>query len=773
LVGAAGAGVGFGLGAFSHEFPLAPPHYGPEWRAGAETFVSSTCVLCPAHCGIRARLVDGGLTRIDGNPLHPVSQGGLCPKGRAGIQLAYHPGRLKGPVQRVGPPGSESFEPISWDAALDRVAAALGAARRAGDAASVEWLVGNAQGVMRDLIPSFGRAYGTERMTVDDYRDGSAEVLRLSQGIDAAPAFDLPSSDFVLSFGAGLSEAWWALPLAALARDNGGGMGRRWVQVDVRLSRTAVSADKWIPIKPGTYGALALGLAYLLAKEGLYDADVVSQRVSGWDDWTDEAGRRHPGYRSLVLKHGSPDSVSSRTGIPVAQLIELAKAFGTARTPVALWDHSVSWRSGGLADALAIHALNVLCGGLSRPGGVLVQPPLPLPGPLDRAPAGTLDLSHCPLTSTSWPPESRDGGPRPTKILFLYQANPVASAARADDVRQALSRVPLVVSFSPFLDESSRYAHLVLPDHTYLERWQDALSPAAVAFPVWSVVRPVTAPLHDTRATGDVILNLASRLGGDIAARFPWSSVEQIIRERAVALANVNRGSAFVEPFRQDELRELERRGWWLPHGETPEQYADTILESGGWFDPIHDYEDRSAVSQLADGRVWVFPDEARRRLQRSGEPLTEGFLPVTSDASASPPPGDPAYPLRLVPYRVLTLASGGTALMPWLLEHLDVLTGHAWEAWAEVNPETAHALGLRAGQRVRVESAAGAFETTVRIFSGAQPGVVNVPYGLHTHAQGWGTVRGANPLVAVGRRVDGVSGLPDWYSTNVRLTAI
>jgi anaerobic selenocysteine-containing dehydrogenase len=73
----------------------------------------------------------------------------------------------------------------------------------------------------------------------------------------------------------------------------------------------------------------------------------------------------------------------------------------------------------------------------------------------------------------------------------------------------------------------------------------------------------------------------------------------------------------------------------------------------------------------------------------------------------------------------------------------------------------------------VRVESAAGAFETTVRIFSGAQPGVVNVPYGLHTHAEGWGTARGANPLVAVGRRLDGVSGLPDWYSTNVRLTAI
>jgi anaerobic selenocysteine-containing dehydrogenase len=278
-------------------------------------------------------------------------------------------------------------------------------------------------------------------------------------------------------------------------------------------------------------------------------------------------------------------------------------------------------------------------------------------------------------------------------------------------------------------------------------------------------------PLHDTRATGDVILDLAKRLGGDISPRIGWSSVEQIVRERAVSLAGLHRGSAFVEAFRQDELRELEGRGWWLPHGESPEQYAETILATGGWFDPIHDYHDRSAVSQHADGRVWIFPDEARRWLQGSGEPLTEGFLPITSEATA--PPNKQAYPLRLIPYRVLTLASGGTALMPWLLEHLGLLTGHAWEAWAEVNPETARELGLHAGQRVRVESEAGGFETTIRIFSGAQPGVVNVPYGLHTYAHGWGEARGGNPLAALRRPVQPVSGLPDWYSTNVRLTAI
>src|SRR5512142_1653955 len=140
LAGAAGAGIGFGLGALSYQFPLAPPHFGPDWAPNEVTFVPSTCVLCPAHCGIRARLVDGRLTRIDGNPMHPLSQGGLCAKGRAGLQLLYHPARVKGPMRRVGPPGSDSFQPISWERALDEIAATLRGARGEG-APGVEWLV--------------------------------------------------------------------------------------------------------------------------------------------------------------------------------------------------------------------------------------------------------------------------------------------------------------------------------------------------------------------------------------------------------------------------------------------------------------------------------------------------------------------------------------------------------------------------------------------------------------------------------------------------------
>lgn len=771
LVGAAGAGIGFGLGALSHRFPLPSPQFGPDWQAGEETFVRSTCMLCPAHCGIRARRVDGQLVRIDGNPLHPVSRGGLCPKGRAGVQLYYHPDRIRTPLRRVGPPGSGEFEPISWDEAIGRVAQVLGEVRQQGRAADVEWVLGDVHGVMADLLAGFCSGYGTRRVFVDDYRDGSAEIMRLCQGIDARPAYDLSSSDLVLSFGAPLAEAWWGQPQAAEARSAPSQSPPRWVQIDVRMSRTAAGADEWVPIRPGAYGSLALGLAYFLLKEGQYDAEFMSGQVSGWEDWTDETGAEHLGFRRLVLRHGRPDFISMRTGIPLARIVSLAKRFGQARRPVALWDQAVAWRRGGLADALAIHALNVLAGRINRPGGLLVQGRIPIgESPVSGVGGTALDLSTTPLASSRW---ESDQGQEPPPALFLYKSNPLASSGAPDRWRTMLSRTPHVISFSPFLDETTRQAELVLPDHTYLERWEDAPVPAAVAFPVWGVVQPVAAPLHDTRSTGDVLLQLGAQLEGGLKPLSRWSSMEELVHERGINLAKATRGSAFVPGFRQQELRELESRGWWLPHRQAPAAYWDEIRRTGGWFDPFYDYHDRSAASQHPDGRIWIFPQAARNRLRESGGDLAEGFLPTKEIVQESEPSGPGEPPLRLMPYRVMTLASGGTALMPWLLENLGMLTGESWRTWVELHPETARALRLRSGQRVRVRSAEGEFEATLRVFGGAQPGVLNVPYGLHTHVGEWGEHDGANPLTAIGDRTDPATGLPDWYSTRVDVSAV
>jgi len=765
--------VGVGLGAVSHWLPLPPPEVGPAWSPGEETFIPSTCMLCPSHCGIRGRLVDGKLVRVEGNPLHPVSRGGLCPKGYAGIQLLYHPGRITGPMERVGPPGSGEFRPVSWDAALDRIATTLTDLRTRNESGSVAWLSGAVPGIMEELVRRFCRVYGARRVPSEDYGDGADTVMALSQGIETPPAFDLESSDLVYSFGAGLSEAWWCLPQAARARDAESDSRPRWVQIDARHSRTAARADEWVPVRPGTYGTLALGFAYLILKEGLYDGEKIRRHVEGIEDWTDSQGRVVPGFRTLAFRYGRTEDVARRTGVPAETLVRLAKSFGTASRPVALWDQTVSWRTGGLSDALAIHALNILVGALNRPGGVLVQPELPVPRLEERSDREGAQAAHAEagndLPHAAWSDRLAGGGSLP-QALFLYYTNPVASAPDRADVVKTLESTPLVVSFSPFLDESARYAHLVLPDSLYLERWQDAPAPASVPIPVWGLVQPIVPPRHDTRATGDVILGLASRLGGEVAASFPWPDVETIVRERGKSLAAARGGSVMVESFQRHEVRELESRGWWLPHGLSEDEFWESIRETGGWFNPAYDYHDWSAVSQLAGGKVSIFSGVARERI--GGDTgLAEGFLPVEAEDPSGEAGAD--YPLRLMPYRVMTLASGGTALMPWLLENLGVMHGEAWGMWAEINPETGRELGLSSGQEVRIESPAGSFRARLKFFAGAQPGVLNAPYGLHTSVEGWGKLEGDNPLRAVGPRRDPVTGLADWYSTRVRVIPV
>jgi anaerobic selenocysteine-containing dehydrogenase len=349
-------------------------------------------------------------------------------------------------------------------------------------------------------------------------------------------------------------------------------------------------------------------------------------------------------------------------------------------------------------------------------------------------------------------------------VLFLYRSNPVASAPDPDRVRKALDRIPLVVSFSPFLDESAEYAHIVLPDHTYLERWQDVPAAPTVPYPVWGVVQPMVPPLHDTRATGDVVLDLASRVGG-LAASFPWPTMERLVQARGEKLAEIHSGGTFASDFRRGELRELEARGWWIPHGQSPSGFWESVRRAGGWFDPYYDHRNRAAASGRPDGRAALFPEEARRRIAGALPGLAEGFLPVREETAREHGAG-----LRLMPYRLMTLASGTIPLMPWLLENLGPLGGGAWEPWVEIHPETARDLGLESAREVRVISEHGAFTARLLLFEGAQPGLVNAPYGLHTRIDGWGSIEPTNPLAAVGPLRDPVTGLPDWYGTEVRL---
>ncbi|HWO89448.1 MAG TPA: molybdopterin-dependent oxidoreductase [Gemmatimonadales bacterium] len=742
----------------------------PGWAPGVEVLQNSSCLICPARCGIRARVVDGRLVRIAGNPLHPLSRGGLCPRGPAAVQMLYHPERLRAPRVRATARAG-AWRDITADAALELVARRLAELRSAGRPERVAALCGYCSGSMEALWRQFMLAYGSPNLVSDGYDDGTAAIATVMHAIPRNPSYDFDRARLVLSFGAPLFEAWWA-PTQAFAalRPTRDSVGRpRFIQVDTRFSRTAAWSDEWIAVRPRTHAVLALGIAYVLIREELVDSDFLARHVDGYEDWTDAGGTRHEGYRAAVLRHYRTEEVSQITGVPVERIVATAKTFADSAPALVVCGSDVTYSPDGLLAGMAVHSLNVLVGSINRPGGVLYRddPPLaPLATPQLDATARA-GMAHRPLaaaaplgaaTARSLAEALVAGDAPPVDVLFLYYANPLASPD-AETWAAALDRIPLVVSFTPFPDETSGLADLIVPDLLAQERWQDAPAPASHPYLTWGLTQPLVEPLAHTMDTANFLLALARRLGGSVARSLPYPDFRELLKARARGLFEARRGMPFGDAFETQHQAQMEERGWWLPGTSDFESFWRELVERGGWVDPFHDHTNPAGLSRAPNGRVQLLPARLSELLRQSGSRLAPYLFPV----GARQPPGE--FPLWLNVYRVSTLASGTLGLTRWLAERPTPLLDTHDEPWIEVNPATARALGLGDGDRARVISPRGQYAAAVRLSPGTAPDVVCAPYGPpHRDA------RAANPLQLMDRTTDPLTGLASWCTTFVRL---
>ncbi len=748
----------------------------PGWAPGVEDRQNSACLLCPARCGIRGRVVDGDLVRITGNHLHPMSRGGVCPRGVAGVQLLYHPERLASPMARVGPRGDGEWRPLTRDGALGLIADRVAGLRKAGRPEALAVLAGYCEGTMEDLWHQFLRSFGSPNYVADDYNDGTDAVMALMHGIPRRPSYDLERSALVLSFGAPLFESWWS-PLQAFVAfsppDDSEQRRPRFIQVDTRFSRTASHAHEWVGIRPGTHAALALGIAYVLIRDELVDTEFLAKHASGFQDFTDPQGQRRDGYRSLVLRHFRTEEVSAITGVPVERVTSMARAFADASPSVAVCGTDVTLGPDGLIAGMAVHSLNVLIGSINRPGGVQFGdgPPLaPLVATvldktaragLGRAPVGGPEP---PFGAGNQALRFAEGvvgkADRGVEALFLYYANPLASSTHPEVWRSALEKIPFVVSFSPFLDETTRYADIVLPDLLSYERWQDAPTPASYPYPVWGLARPLVEPHEGGTHTGDAVLGIAQRLGGSVAESLPYASVGTLLKARAQGLFTARRGMTMGDRFQRLHHRQMEERGWWLPEHTEFDTFWQDLVERGGWVDLFYDDTDPARLARTQDGRIQLMPAELLRAVDAAGLER-EPYVDVARE-SAVPPDG---FPLRLIPYRVSTLASGTVTLERWLAEQPGISPDVQWIPWVEVHPETARELGFGDGTGVWVVSARGRYRARLKEFPGTARENVCVPYGLRYPDGGV-----ANPLQLLDGSTDPLTGLPSWFTSFVRL---
>ncbi len=785
------------------------------WSNHEEEFRVSICQQCPGGCGILARVVDGNLVHIAGNPLYPVNEGGLCMKGLAGMQVLYDPDRIRSPLQRDGARGSRRWKPISWEQALQQVGARLHDLRSGSKAHTLAVLGGQYRGLVDPLLQRFCQAYGTPnylRLRCLE-PDRSAPADYYTQGVQGPLAYDLANSRYILSFGCGLLESWISTvnqqkaygQLHALP----GGERPQFVMVDPRYSVTAAKADLWLPLHPGTDAALALGLAYIIIQEGRFDPDFVRENAFGFEDWDDPSGVRHRGFKTLVLEDYSPEKVAALTGVPVERLFQVARGFAASKPAVAIGQRGPSFHPNDLYTRMAIHSLNALVGSIGRSGGVVRQGTLPLtPWPAPRLDAvAQAGLAHARIDRPAGRPAlygefgmgrlphnivARD--PYELNALLLYYANPLFSLPGREEWAAALAKIPFIVSFSPFMDETTEQADLILPDCTYLERWRDDEVTHLAGITVFGIGEPVVPPLYETRATEDVLLQIGRGLGAPVAAALPWQHQRDLLREAAQGLYQAERGHIVAPP--QDEAFQaiLTRQGYWQQNFEDFDAFWQALLQRGAWWDPNDTFVGPRQLIKTPSLKFEFFSQLLQRDLQRAaraatGAPPADPAAALTALAvslgieargddlflphfeSAATAAATPEFPLLLNTYKLISLAGGKGANQPWLVQEPAVHLENGWESWLEINPDTAAGLGIADGDWVWLESAQGRIKVRARTFVGAAPQVLNMPYGWGHRAYGhWARDRGQNPNDILAPRVDPLRGLPLWAGTRVRV---
>jgi anaerobic selenocysteine-containing dehydrogenase len=765
-----------------------------RWATPEEVMVPSICQQCPGGCGLMVRTLDGQVAGLAGNPLHPINRGALCPKAFGGLQLLYDPDRLKGPLARSGERGR--FRPVGWDEALSMLTARLADLRAKGLSHTLAILGGQYRGSRDTLWRRFAEAYGTPNYIRVRCLPPERPALahQLMQGVTTPLGYDLGEAQLILSFGAGLLEAWLGPVHASQAfarlRRSGERPRGRFVQVDPRRSPTAVKADRWVPIVPGTDGILALGIANALIREDLYDKEFVEQHTFGFEDWMDQRGERHEGFKNLVLEEYGLLTVSAATGVPVKSILEIARQLGTIKPAVVIGERGPAYGPDDLHTRMAIHSLNALIGSIGVRGGLLIQGELPLSPlrPVQKDEATKRGLEHQRIDGAGrgeyflasdapqvLPERILGAKPYPINALFLFATNPLANHPAKEAFARAFDQIPFIVSFSPFLDDSSSRADLILPDHTYLERWQDDQVTHLAGFTCFSLARPAAVPLHQTRDTADVLLQVAKAMGGSIAKSLPWEKFEDFLHERARGLYGARRGHVVSVPAEESLRKILERQGYWTPEFKSYDEFWAALGKRGAWWDPtglpvsleaLHPTPSRKFEFYSSGLKRLV--DEAVKREGR-GAAFVRAFggkdrgdllyLPVVAIPTAREPG---AFPLRLNTYRLMSRPVGGGRNQPWLLEQPAVHVRASWEGWVEIHPKTAAGLGIKAGERVWVESAKGRIRLKAKLYAGTLPDVIHIPlFGGE----------GANPNDLIANETDPFRGFGLLNTTRVRIT--
>jgi anaerobic selenocysteine-containing dehydrogenase len=409
---------------------LSPPPDFPKKitrTAGKPLTIASTCLLCPAGCGILGEIYEGRLVKITGNPKHPNNRGKICARGYAGISTLYDPDRLLYPLKRSGGRGEGRWSRISWDQALEEIVHRLTVLRRYGKTEAF-WVEMATPG-SKELLPlSFLKALGSPTVFSDSEFSNQNKALgqMLTWGAESTVS-DVAKSRYLLNFGANPFESHEQYIYLA-QRIIEGRMANlaKLVTFDVRLSNTARKSHEWFPVKPGTDGVIALAMAQHIIQQGLQDKEFLTR----WTNYPLPKLMEH-------LTQYTPEQAEKVSGVKAADIRRIATEFAKTKPAATLTGRGVSVHQNGTFNERCIALLNAVVGNVDVPGGCCLPRTMVLGEPNLKGPFASSAQAFAALKE----------GKGKVEFYFSFMGNPAYANPNTAETAQLLKDEQLI----PFL----------------------------------------------------------------------------------------------------------------------------------------------------------------------------------------------------------------------------------------------------------------------------------------------------------------------------------
>ena len=772
-------------------------------------WVASTCQGCTQWCAIQIYVQGGRATRVRGNPLSKTNHGYVCPRGHMIPQQVYDPDRIKVPMKRTNPAKGRGidpkFVPITWDEALDTVAEKMIALRAANETHKFVYMRGRYSPTSTDLLyGTLPKVFGTPNYFSHSAICAEAEKMGpgLTQGFFGYRDYDLDKTNCLV--------AWGCDPLASnrmvpnVIRRFGEIVKRGTViAVDPRLSNVAAKAQEWLPLLPGTDGALAGAIAHVILTEGMWSREFVGDFKDGKNLFVagkavDEAAFAEKETHGVVkwwnleLKDRTPAWAEKETAIPAAQILRVARAMGKAAPKVTVWmGPGAAMHPRGTYSAMAVHALNGLLGSIDVEGGVWQSSSVPLAKfpsadkyvdeqakgaskgkKLDGRGAKDMPAMMGAKPGSGVVTNNVANGmlkdPGAVKVFMASWSNFNFSCTGADRWDKAMAKVPFFVHMVTNPSEMTQFADIVLPaTFNSAEGWS-IVGNMGNGHGYASIQQGAVKRLWDVKQEEtEVMWLLAEKLKAKgFPNLFNYYSTEFKDPETGKAPASALEFAQIAAKMSSATL--------WKPKeplkGDAPLAGWDDFRKKGMFSGPKYSLKKGwGGKFNTATKKFEFYSETLKKGLlehAKKYETTTDDILAVSGYVArgevAFVPHYEPAkrhgsvqdYPFAFIDYKSRLNREGRSANLPLYQEFKKVDPGDvSWGDVLKMNPADGAKLGLKSGDTVKVTSMAGSITSTLKLWEGVRPGTVTKCYGqghwaygrVATDAYGKSATRGGN----------------------------